>query len=222
MICFALYLCQKMLVESGCQIVSKKQGKEHVEATDAQKKKEEPVQPVAADETPAQEPLRTEDEQKLSQEKEEVVQEPENALKEELQEAKDRLLRLQAEFLNYKRRVEKEKSELYVYGCEELAKDLLPVIDNFERALSTMDGQESSLYQGIDMIRQQMLKALEKHHITEIEALGQPFDMHKHHAVMVEAWENEEQKNTVAEVMQKGYQIKERVLRPSMVKVYQS
>ncbi len=133
----------------------------------------------------------------------------------------DRLLRLQAEFLNYKRRVEKEKADLYAFGCEDLAKDLLPVIDNFERALITMKAQEDDLYQGIDMIRMQLIQVLEKHDITEIKAAGMPFDMNLHHAVMTEPCTHKDDENTVADVMQKGYLLKKRVLRPSMVKVYQ-
>ncbi len=139
----------------------------------------------------------------------------------ELEESKDRLLRLQAEFLNYKRRVEKEKVDLYAFGCEELAKDLLPVIDNLERALNTFKEQDDIVYQGIDMIKNQLFQVLSKHEITEIEAIGQPFDMHLHHAVMTEPCESKEQDNTVADVMQKGYKLKNRVLRPSMVKVFQ-
>ncbi|SMP39582.1 molecular chaperone GrpE [Anoxynatronum buryatiense] len=138
-----------------------------------------------------------------------------------LQESEDRLLRLQAEFLNFKRRVEKEKSDLHSYGCENLAKDLLPVLDNFERALESVQEADPQIYKGIEMIHQQMIEALKKHDITEIEALGQPFDMHQHHAVMTEETTEEEQKNSVALVMQKGYRMKSRVLRPSMVKVYQ-
>ncbi len=140
----------------------------------------------------------------------------------ELEESKDRLLRLQAEFLNYKRRVEKEKTDLYAFGCEELARDLLPIIDNLERALNTLKEQDDSVFKGIAMIKNQLFQVLNKHEITEIEALGQPFDMHLHHAVMTEPCENKEQENTVAEVMQKGYMLKKRVLRPSMVKVFQS
>lgn len=147
---------------------------------------------------------------------------PQKYQEDELEESKERLLRLQAEFLNYKRRVDKEKTDLYAFGCEDLARDLLPVIDNFERALSTIKNQDDSVYQGIDMIKNQLLQVLNKHEITEIEALGQPFDIHLHHAVMTEPCEEIEQENTVAEVMQKGYMLKKRVLRPSMVKVFQS
>jgi molecular chaperone GrpE len=142
-------------------------------------------------------------------------------MQKELEKTQDQLVRLQAEFVNYKRRVEKEKMDLYVYGCENLAKDLLPVIDNIERALESIKEKESGYYQGIDLVRQQMMQALEKHEITEIKAIGEPFDMLMHHAVMTEPCETEEHKNTVADVMQKGYKMKNRVLRPSMVKVYQ-
>lgn len=140
---------------------------------------------------------------------------------EELEDTRERVLRLQAEFQNYKRRVEKEKSDLYAYGCEGLAKDLLLVVDNLERALSTIKAENDSVYQGVSMIHEQLKQVLEQNGITEIEALGQPFDMYLHHAVMTEPCEEEELDNTVANVMQKGYRLKDRVLRPSMVKVYQ-
>lgn len=139
----------------------------------------------------------------------------------ELDEIKDRLLRLQAEFQNYKKRVEKEKKDLYVYGCEEFVIDLLPVLDNLERAIHSVEGKDEHVYKGLEMVHRQMTEMMEKHDIKEIEALGQPFDMHRHHAVMMESCDDPEKANTVAEVMQKGYQLKERVLRPSMVKVYQ-
>ncbi len=142
-------------------------------------------------------------------------------MKEELEKTQEQLVRLQAEFVNYKRRVEKEKMDLYAYGCENLAKDLLPVIDNIERALESLKEKESGYYQGIEMVRQQMMQALEKHEITEIKAINEPFDVLMHHAVMTEPCESEERRNTVADVVQKGYKMKNRVLRPSMVKVYQ-
>lgn len=136
------------------------------------------------------------------------------------EELNERFLRLQAEFSNYKRRVEKEKKDLYVYGCENLAKDLLPVIDNLERALESVDEAEEGLSKGVKMVYDQTLETLKKHGIQQIEADGSPFDMNKHHAVMTEPCEDDALKETVAQVLQQGYTIEERVLRPAMVKVY--
>jgi molecular chaperone GrpE len=203
-------------------MVSRKPMKESPEGTALQKDPEELVQTRSSESeasVPGEVAATAKDDNQESELKE---KEPEESPPDELQQTKDRLLRLQAEFLNYKRRVEKEKSTLYAFGCEELARDLLPVIDNFERALNIIKEREDELYTGIDMIRQQLVQVLEKHDITEIDALNQPFDMNLHHAVMTEPCETEEQQNTVSEVMQKGYLLKGRVLRPSMVKVYQS
>lgn len=207
-------------------MVSRKSSKENREIKDTVEKEEThdtESQTVIEDEAQREEKitgLNSEEKETKEQQNETIDQQ--SSYEEELEKSNDRLLRLQAEFLNYKRRVEKEKVDLYAFGCEDLAKDLLPVIDNLERALNTLKEQDDSVYQGIDMVKSQLMQALNKHEITEIEALGQPFDMHLHHAVMTEPCENEEQDNTVAEVMQKGYMLKNRVLRPSMVKVFQS
>ncbi|RQD69795.1 MAG: nucleotide exchange factor GrpE [Tindallia sp. MSAO_Bac2] len=165
----------------------------------------------------------TEEETVTDQQVEEEPKIQEESLEEELKEKEElneRLLRLQAEFTNYKRRVEKEKRDLYVYGCENLAKDLLPVIDNLERALDAVEDQEESLYKGVEMVYNQTLEVLKKHGVEPIAAEGCEFDMNKHHAVMTEPCEQDELKETVAQVLQRGYTIEERVLRPAMVKVY--
>ncbi|SCX94764.1 molecular chaperone GrpE [Alkaliphilus peptidifermentans DSM 18978] len=143
-------------------------------------------------------------------------------LKKKEEEAKDyfnRMQRLQADFINYKKRAEKEKSDIYLYANEKMAEDLLIIIDNLERAVEAVgaDQKETSLYQGIELVLKQMKETLKKHAIEEIEALNQPFDMNLHHAVTQE--ESDSESNTVIEVFQKGYTIKNRVLRPAMVKV---
>lgn len=207
-------------------MVSGKSSKENKEINDTIDKEEsqenEPQKEIEDEGRQAEKTagLKSDVQETKEQQKENIDRQ--SQYEEELDKSNDRLLRLQAEFLNYKRRVEKEKTDLYTFGCEDLAKDLLPVIDNLERALNTLKEQDDSVYQGIDMVKSQLLQTLNKHDITEIEALGQPFDMHLHHAVMTEPCESKEQENTVAEVMQKGYRLKNRVLRPSMVKVFQS
>lgn len=151
---------------------------------------------------------------------EETVEEETLKQEEEKQEGDDRLLRLQAEFTNYKRRVEKEKADLYIYGCENLAKDLLPVLDNLERALEATEDKNAGIYKGVELIYQQTLEVFKKHGIQPIETKGVAFDMNKHHAVMTEPCDEDEVKETVAQELQRGYTIDERVLRPAMVKVY--
>lgn len=137
----------------------------------------------------------------------------------EIQEYINQLQRLQADFINFKKRTEKEKSEIYLYANEKLASELLNIIDNLERALITQEDQAegNSLYQGIELVLKQLVDTLNKHGVEEIEALNKPFDANFHHAVMQE--ENGSGEPIVAEVYQKGYSIHGKVLRPSMVKV---
>lgn len=132
----------------------------------------------------------------------------------------DRLQRLQAEFDNYRKRTLKEKTEITKYASERLVGELLPVLDNFERATSAAQTNSdfSSLSQGVEMILRQLQTALGKEGLKAMDAVGQPFDPNLHDAVLrVESDEHPE--NTVVEELQKGYYLKDKVLRPSMVKV---
>ena len=135
------------------------------------------------------------------------------------EETLEKFQRLQADFANYKKRVDKEKSEVYTYANEKIAKDLLEIIDNLERALeSTNDVDENNpLLQGVNLVYKQLMDTLNKHEVEEIEALGKSFDMNLHYAVMQEEADGEP--NKVIEVLQKGYKIKDKILRPAMVKV---
>jgi molecular chaperone GrpE len=148
-------------------------------------------------------------------------------LKAELAQAKakaeehyDHLLRLQAEFDNYRKRTQKEKAELIKYASERIVEDLLPVLDNFERAASAAKANPDiiAFSQGVDMIFRQLQTALSKEGLKAMEAVGQPFDPNLHEAVLRVASE-EHPENTVVEELQKGYYLKEKVLRPCMVKV---
>ncbi|SCJ91870.1 HSP-70 cofactor [uncultured Eubacterium sp.] len=126
-------------------------------------------------------------------------------------------LRLMADFQNYKRRVEKEKSDIYAYANEKLVSQLLDVIDNFERAL-LHEAADESFVEGMKMIFKQLTGVLEKAGLEEINALGEDFDPNFHNAVMTE--DNDDyDSGKVTEVMQKGYLLNKKVIRPSMVKV---
>lgn len=126
-------------------------------------------------------------------------------------------LRLMADFQNYKRRVEKEKGDIYAYANEKLVSQLLDVIDNFERAL-LHDEADDSYVEGMKMIFKQLTGVLEKAGLEEINALGEDFDPNFHNAVMTE--DNDDyDSGKVTEVMQKGYLLNKKVIRPSMVKV---
>ena len=127
-----------------------------------------------------------------------------------------RYLRLMADFQNYKKRVEKEKRDLYSYANEKLMNELLAVVDNFERALD--HDADEGFKEGIEMIFKQLQDVLEKSGLAEIPALGEEFDPNVHSAVMTEETE-EYESGKVSGVMQKGYTLNGKVIRPSMVKV---
>lgn len=130
------------------------------------------------------------------------------------------LQRLQADFDNYRKRTQKEKTELIKYASERLVGELLPVLDNFERAVSAakVNPDFTAFSQGVEMILRQMQTALSKEGLRAMDAVGQPFDPNLHEAVLRVASE-EHPENTVVEELQKGYYLKEKVLRPCMVKV---
>lgn len=128
-----------------------------------------------------------------------------------------RYLRLMADFQNYKRRVEKEKTDLYSYANEKLITEMLEVIDNFERALQ-QEGAGDGFKEGMEMIFKQLSDVLTKSGLAEIPALGEDFDPNFHNAVMKEETE-EYESGKVSGVMQKGYTLNGKVIRPSMVKV---
>ena len=151
-----------------------------------------------------------------TEEKAEAAEEKkEEAAAEEDGDAK--YLRLMADFQNYKKRVEKEKKDLYSYANEKLATDLLEVVDNFERALSHEDSGDG-FKEGMEMIFKQLNGVLEKHGLAEIPALGEDFDPNFHNAVMTEETD-EYESGKVSGVLQKGYTLNGKVIRPSMVKV---
>lgn len=138
---------------------------------------------------------------------------------EKYQDLMDKFMRLQADFSNYKRRTETQKTEYVELGVKKVANDLLPVIDNFERALDSIENKDST-YDGILMIKNQLAGVLEKEGIVEMKALGEEFDPIFHHAVLTED-SDEYDSGYVIEVLQKGYLINEKTLRPAMVKVSQ-
>lgn len=129
----------------------------------------------------------------------------------------DRWQRLMAEFDNYRKRSEKEKSDSYDYAVSNTVAEILPVIDNFERALK-VESEDKAFYAGVEMIYKQMMGLLEKLHVAPIDAAGKEFDPNLHNAVMHIDDENLGE-NIIAEELQKGYLYKEKVIRHSLVKV---
>lgn len=136
----------------------------------------------------------------------------------EIKNLSDKLLRLQADFLNYKNRTEKEKGITYSNAISDLILELLPVIDNLERALAAENSKESSLKEGVQMIYNQMMGIFEKRGMKEIEALHKPFDHNVHYGVGFET-SNEYEDGIVIDVMQKGYTVNDRCIRPAMVRI---
>ncbi len=143
-------------------------------------------------------------------------------LEKKLQEADNRHLRLQADFDNFRRRTRLEAEANEKYRAQKLITELLPAVDNFERALKTeVDNEQAkALLQGMEMVYRGLLDALTREGLEAIEAVGKEFDPHLHQAVMQGEDENFAA-NTVIEEFQKGYMLKDKVIRPSMVKVNQ-
>lgn len=140
-------------------------------------------------------------------------------LKKEKEDLKDKYLRKLAEMENLKKRVEKEKSEFYQYALIEFIKELLIVLDNFERALKTAtQGDGKSFREGVDMIYRQYLDLLMRKGVAPIEIKNKKFDPNLHQAFLTEESENIEEPE-VDEELQKGYSLHNRLLRPALVKV---
>ena len=171
----------------------------------------------APEEAPPQESGETQ-----AGESEETAPEDADAIREkyeaELAEKENRYLRLQADFENFRRRTRQEKEELAAVVTQNLLKDLLPFLDNFERALAAGGNDEGGLRAGVEMMYKQLVEALKKEGLEYIETKDKPFDPNFHQAVMrVEDAEKED--GTIVAELQKGYMVKGRVIRPSMVQV---
>lgn len=144
-------------------------------------------------------------------------------LKDKNKDLEDKYLRSEAEIQNMQNRYTKERAQLIKYESQSLAKDILPAMDNLERALSVEadDDVSKQLKKGVQMTLDALVKAMKDHGVVEIEADDVKFDPTLHQAVQTVAAENDDQKDHVVQVLQKGYQYKDRTLRPAMVVVAQ-
>ena len=144
----------------------------------------------------------------------------EDALNARLEEEKDKYARLMAEFDNFRKRNEREKDAMYDFGARVVIEKILPVIDNFERGLAAIpeDEKEGAFAQGMDKTYRQFIEILEGLGVKPIEAVGREFDPEIHNAVM-HVDDDEAAENIVVEEFQKGYTYKDKLVRPSMVKV---
>jgi len=154
--------------------------------------------------------------------KAEGLEERLEAAEKQAQEGHDRLLRVMAEFENYKKRMEREMNDYRKFANESLIKEILPIIDSLEKALEISDGQNEKslggLREGVEMTLKGLLAGLEKYGVIPIESLKEPFDPNFHQAVMQEESTGHSD-NTVVQELQKGYLIGDRLLRPAMVVV---
>jgi len=149
-------------------------------------------------------------------EKEETVKN----LEQEIKDLQDKYLRLVAETENMKKRLEREKRDFLEYANENLLKDLLPVIDNIERAIEHADSEADikDFIKGVEMTLASFLKVLEKYNVKAINSINEEFDPNFHEAMAIKETD-QQPPNTIVEELQKGYMYKQRVLRPSLVTV---
>ena len=156
-------------------------------------------------------------ENKISIKKEEL-----EALNNKLKEAEEKALRSNAELVNYRKRKDEEVERRMKYANEDLILEILPVLDNFERAIKmdddNLEDEVSQFLQGVKMIYANLTNVLEKYGVKEIEALDKVFDANMHQAVMTDHVDGKDT-DVIIEVFQKGYTLKDKVIRPSMVKV---
>ena len=165
-------------------------------------------------------------EENTTEETVETVEEnKESTMEEKLEEAQkqakdnlDKYIRQLAEFENFRKLSNSEKTAMYSNGVRDTVEKLLPVIDNFERAVEAADDKEDPMYKGVEMILKQFMEILENLGVKEIPSKGEPFDPNVHSAVMHVDDESCDE-NVVVEVFQKGYTLGDKVIRPSMVKV---
>ena len=164
----------------------------------------------------------TETEEEVVEEKtaEELLQEKVDKLEEELKQSEDKYLRLYAEFENFKRRKNKEIETNNVYKSQKVITEILPSLDNLERALQVESDNEEikSLLKGVEMVYEGLLNVLKSEGVELIKTENAQFDPNYHHAVMQEE-DSEKESGAILDTFQKGYKLKDRVIRPAMVKV---
>ena len=164
----------------------------------------------------------TETKEEVVEEKtaEELLQEKVDKLEEELKQSEDKYLRLYAEFENFKRRKNKEIEINNVYKSQKVITEILPSLDNLERALQVESDNEEikSLLKGVEMVYEGLLNVLKSEGVELIETENAQFDPNYHHAVMQDE-DSEKESGAILDTFQKGYKLKDRVIRPAMVKV---
>ena len=193
----------------------------HIHIEDADEAEEQKTESPEAEETAAEEKTEGNGEAADEGAAEEAEAGEDKAAEEEKkaeEQESERYMRLMAEFQNFKRRAAREKSDIHAYANEKIIGELLPVLDNFERALDTKSEDVEGYAKGMELIFTQLRTALEHAGLAEIPAMGEEFDPNVHNAVMTEDSEEIED-NHISKVLQKGYKLNDKVIRPSMVAV---
>lgn len=181
----------------------------------------EKTEKAVSEEKETKETAASEKENKETSEKEEKASEKKKDPKDEkIDELNDKLKRSMAEFDNYRKRTDKEKSAMYEIGAKDVIEKILPIVDNFERGLNSIpeDAKGSAFADGMEKIYKQFVKTLDDMGVKPIEAVGKPFDPNFHNAVM-HVEDEEAGESEIVEEFQKGYMYHDTVLRHSMVKV---
>lgn len=183
--------------------------------TEAENAKAENAEAEKAEDTSSKKETRKEKKEKKKEEKEKKDKKDE-----QIEELKDRVTRQMAEFENFRKRTEKEKSQMFEVGVKTMVEKILPVVDNFERGLAQVpeDKKNDSFVEGMNMIYKQMMTAFDEIGVKPIEAVGKEFDPNLHNAVM-HVDDDTLPENSIVEEFQKGYIYHDQVVRHSMVKV---
>lgn len=155
------------------------------------------------------------------QEPTEHIQEADVQKEDRIKELENQITRLSADFANFKKRSEREKSDIYQFANEDLIKALLPMIDDYDRAIDHYDEENSDAFgQGMNMIFKKLVEMLKAKGVKEIQALGVEFDPNFHHAVEMSP-NDQYESGKVCDVLMKGYMLNDKVIRPAMVRVAQ-
>ncbi len=162
---------------------------------------------------------KEENEKITNEEKQEVkiTNEEIEAINKQMKDAQEEALRAKADLINYRKRKDEEVEKLLKFANEGIVLEILPTLDNFERALK-VESTDQKLLDGMKMVYTSLINALNKYGVKEIESLGKKFDANLHHAVITECDEKADE-DAILEVLQKGYTLKDKVIRPAMVKV---
>ena len=191
-------------------------------AAEAEAKEQEPEETEATEEEAVGKETNSEDTEEPKKKKLFEKKNKKDKKDEQIADLTDKLTRHMAEFDNYRKRTEKEKSAMYEIGAKDVVEKILPIVDNFERGLQSVpeEKKDDPFVDGMDKIYKQMMSTLEGIGVKPIEAVGQEFDPNFHNAVM--QVENDElESGTVAQELQKGYTYRDSVVRHSMVAVVQ-